>query len=98
MTTVTSYTQVVLNKCYGGFSLSEEAISWLKRHNLHLEDSYMYDQLPRNHPLLIQCVLELGSKKASGQCAKLVVETIYTSIEIDSYDGNESVMVYGGVD
>lgn len=51
------------------------------------------DDLPRSHPLLVQCVEELG-EKANGACAQLEVAEVLagTKYRIDEYDGNERVM------
>lgn len=48
--------------------------------------------IPRNHPLLIECVETLGAK-ANGACADLDVVEIPDGIEweISEYDGNESI-------
>lgn len=60
--------------------------------NLYLND------IPRHHPLLVKCVEELG-KNASGSCANLYVETIYSRIyKINEVDGYESVQEIDGED
>lgn len=49
--------------------------------------------LDRHDPVLVKVVEELGSKKASGDCAKLQIhETEASSYKIDEYDGFESVV------
>lgn len=81
--------KVVVNRCYGGFDLSEEALKWLKEKGLEIPYSY-YDG-PRHHPLLVQCVEELGDK-ASGRFSNLMVyEFEGDQYYIDEYDGMESV-------
>ena len=68
--------KIVINKCFGGFSLSDEAINRLKelgyskkeikKDLVSKKDSAMYGrywglrEVPRNHPLLIQVVKEMG--------------------------------------
>lgn len=79
--------KVVINTCFGGFSLSEEAykllgIEW---------DGYGYAYNDkREDPKLIKVVEKLG-KKANGYCAKLKVVQIPSDIEykIEEYDGAE---------
>ncbi len=82
--------KVVINKCYGGFTLSQKALEWLKsKYNLTLEK---YDDvLPRHDHRLVECVEALG-KDASGDCANLVVVTFLGNhYRICEYDGAEWV-------
>lgn len=58
-----------------------------KRSSIYAND------LDRHDPVLVEVVERLGSKKASGQCAKLVVLDIDGNCyKIDEYDGSESVV------
>lgn len=58
----------------------------------------VYSEIPRHHPLLVQCVEELG-KAANGECAKLVIEEIYSNIyKIDEYDGNKTIITRDTID
>lgn len=93
--------KAVINCCYGGFGISEEAYNWLKEHNINEEfiSKYMnFDRGfrygyggPRHHPFLIQCVEELG-EKASGWLSDLkVVEFEGNLYRINEYDGYESI-------
>ena len=94
--------EVVINRCYGGFSLSQEAIvlgielaeaRGCENENWVWDAEYKYGKFtgPRHDPILVEVVKRLG-ERASGSCAKLVVETIYTSVyKINDYDGMESV-------
>ena len=78
----------VLNKCYGGFSLSKEACDIL-----HC-DSYAYSVYDkRSDDELIDVVEKLGDN-ANGKFAKLQVVDIpdeTTDYIIDDYDGVEKV-------
>jgi hypothetical protein len=80
-------TKIVVNRCYGGFSLSYEA-------SLELDcdpDTYC-DHEKRNDPKLVDCVERLG--KASGGCfSSLKVVEIPDDVEwtIEEYDGSEWV-------
>lgn len=91
--------KIVYNACFGGFSLSEEALSLYnkKRSDLNLstfDNRYGYD-IPRNDLLLVEVVEKLG-KEANGKYAELKIIEIpnqyadwYTFYE---YDGLESIM------
>ena len=95
--------KVVINKCYGGFSLSRMAAERLletgfededlKRQllgNIRDIDSYR-PHIPRHHPLLVQVVEELG-ENASGSYANLQVVSIDEDFyQIDEYDGWETI-------
>ena len=78
----------VLNKCYGGWSLSDWAVE-----QLGIEDRYAcLDDAQLDN--LIQLIDEAGSKKCSGSSAKLKVVEIpdnCTDYEISDYDGVETI-------
>lgn len=81
--------ELVINRCFGGFSLSKEACERLgcKPHDYA-------DEEHRYAPELIACVRELGDR-ANGLCAKLQIVELseeVTDWEIDDYDGAESVI------
>ena len=76
--------KVVLNSCYGGFSLSKAAIQMLiDKHGLDIDSDYGYvdngdfgiddDNMDayRMDKRLISVVKKLGVDKASGDCARL---------------------------
>jgi hypothetical protein len=82
---------VLLNSCYGGFGISEEASDeYLKRGGEHLEDR----EKLRYDPILHEIFSEIGSKRCSGHCANLKIydiNKIYQEyILITEYDGVES--------
>lgn len=83
--------KIVINKCYGGFGLSEKAYEYLG-----LEwDGYGYaysDEEKRDDPKLIECIEALGDK-ANGRWARLGIVEIPDDVEwqIDDYDGVEWV-------
>ena len=78
--------KVVINTCFGGFSLSEEACAYL-----HITNPFTYDD-DRTNPALIECVEKLGNA-ANGKYAKLKVVEIPDNIhwEIEYYDGIEHI-------
>lgn len=81
----------VLNKCYGGFSISQFAADKLgleSRFDFDISDSLMVDALA-------SLITEFGSEKCSGDFAKLRVVDIpdyATDYEIDEYDGFETII------
>lgn len=79
--------KVVINKCYGGFSLSKKAYEYLGL----AWDGYGFKYSGnRTDPKLVECVETLGDI-ASGSLAKLKVVEIPDDVEweIDDYDGVE---------
>ena len=76
----------VLNKCYGGFSVSKWAAE-----QLGLESVY---EVNHDNPHLIELV-EKFPDKVSGKSAKLKIVEIpdnCTDYELDIYDGIESII------
>jgi hypothetical protein len=79
--------KILINKCYGGFSVSKEVtdylgISW---------DGYGFVNLDRDDPDLIEAVEFVGLEKASGELADLSIVSIPDDVEwtIEEYDGIE---------
>ena len=93
--------KVALNKCFGGFGVSESVytelgLAWdgygfLSNEDLGVEsDDYL---AYRAHPKLIAAIEKVGNKNANGQRAKLFIVSIPDDIEwkIEDYDGMETV-------
>ena len=81
--------KIVLNKCYGGYSLSPQAYKYLGKE----WDDYGFDfENDRTNTKLIECVEKLKDE-ASGLCANLKVITIPDDnyYKIDEYDGYETI-------
>jgi len=86
--------RIVINRCYGGFGLSNLAVkryrelAWIPEEDLF----WIYD-IPRNSPLLLQVIDELGVEKASDVFAKLKVIEIPEGVKwhIADYDGMEHI-------
>lgn len=79
--------KIVINSCYGGFGLSDEALECLE-----CKYSFEYDNR-RTDPALISVVENLG-ELASGFCSSLQVVEIpdeATDWELNNYDGVESI-------
>ena len=74
---------IVLNKCYGGYGLSEEAYKYL---NLDWDNfGYKYED-DRTNVRLINVVLELGDK-ANELCSKLKIFKVYSyNLDCEIYD------------
>ena len=81
-------TKVVVNTCYGGFSLSESAEALVEERTGEEFDAYSH---PRHCPVLVSVVEELG-EAANGECADLAVLQISGRMYIiREYDGTEWV-------
>ena len=84
--------RVVINKCFGGFGLSDTAIT---RYNelagSDKDHNSVYD-IERDDPALVQTVRELGSE-ANGGYAELKIVEIPADVDwtIEEYDGTEWV-------
>lgn len=95
--------KIVINKCYGGFSVSEAVYDELGLewdgfgYLTDLEDALRADAddpfhvLLRSNPELVAAVEKLGPKRASGSMAQLAVVDIPDDVEftIEEYDGIE---------
>ena len=100
-------TRIVINSCYGGFSISREAAEYMAERG-HAQAAaeltaaggfygYGYvggfdDGYKRDDPLLVEAVETLGDA-ANGSCSRLTVEEIPDGVEwqIEEYDGFEHV-------
>lgn len=88
-------TKVVYNACYGGFSISLEALERMQELGFRGETSVyegrvaLYD-CERHNPILVQAVEELGSK-AGGSFAYLKIAEVSGPYRIEEYDGAETV-------
>lgn len=98
--------RVVINKCYGGFSVSKEAM--LRLLELGYQDcdykskedlecpgftiSEYHPYIHRHDKRLLQVIDELGIEKVSGRYSKLHIEEIECPLyRIKCYDGYESI-------
>ena len=82
--------KVVINGCYGGYSLSDEALAYL---GIPGGSRYAYDD-DRANPKLVECVEKLGTEVAShGFGSYLYVVEVPDGVEwtITDYDGMEQV-------
>jgi hypothetical protein len=100
MSETKDYIRVLYNKCYGGFSLSIEALlEYNKLSDKPLKSCYDLSEGIdcRTDPIALKVFDLLGSQKFSGKHANIQVEKIdakYTNhIYISEYDGLECVQV-----
>lgn len=92
-------TKVVINACFGGFSLSAQAIAWLKERGVTAKSDFDIEcwyGRERHDPLLVECVEALGSR-ASGSTAALRIEEVDGPYRVCEYDGNERVETPGEI-
>lgn len=78
----------ILNKCYGGWSISDFAME-----QLGLDSNYP-DMDEVNEKKLADLINQYGTEKCSGHSARLKVVEIpdnITDFEIDEYDGIERI-------
>lgn len=83
---------VVINDCYGGFGLSEDALIEYKRLT-GVSDPNIYDRdIPRDDPYLVKIVKDLGMS-ANGPHANLKIIEIPGDVDwiVQEYDGAEWV-------
>jgi len=82
--------KIVINSCFGGYSLSQEAYEEL---GIPWDDfGYAYDD-DRANPKLVACVEKLGPELASGSKARLKVVEIPDDAKwyVTEYDGFETI-------
>lgn len=77
--------KVVINRCFGGFSISEAAARELGVSSVYA--------VSRTDPRLISLIESKGTDYCSGSCARLKVVEIPDDIEweINDYDGKEAI-------
>ena len=93
--------KIVINRCYGGFSVTEDVVKelgfkwggygFLSNSDFGIEDSN-YDKF-RSDPRLIAAIEKIGLLESSGGCAELDIVEVPDGIDwyVDEYDGMESV-------
>jgi hypothetical protein len=99
---------IVLNRCFGGFSLSKTAWELLLEkgyeptaqeldsvNTANAFSIYGYGcDVPRDNPILVDVVRILGDE-ADGPCAKLSVVDVEIEIDTIEFDGMERISVSG---
>lgn len=81
--------KVVINGCYGWYSLSDEALAYL---GIPGGSRYAYDD-DRTNPKLVECVEKLGEAASHGLGSSLYVVEVPDDVKwiITDYDGVEQV-------
>ena len=95
-------TGVLLNRCYGGFTISDEAIELFnKRSDTPFELMYDINRgnlKMRTDELLLQILYEIGSNRFSGTCSsisqKCMLSKYKEHYQINDYDGCESLIIH----
>lgn len=87
--------RIVINRCYGGFSLSQQVKDMYQEAKGDLPTNVVSD-IPRDDPTLIQIIETLGLKASAGNFAKLCIVDIPDDVPedgwlIQDYDGIEWV-------
>jgi len=82
--------RVVVNVCWGGFNLSDEAFKLYKEYGGTAVKSYVID---RTDPILLKVIDELGSERCSDILSELRVIEVPDDVSwhIAEYDGYEHV-------
>ncbi len=83
--------KVVINKCYGGFGLSDEALALLnglKGHQVYAS-SFLPDRMRLDKDLV--AVVEKLGEKACGDYADLQIVSVNKPFRIVEYDGAERI-------
>lgn len=85
--------KVVINRCWGGFGLSEAATQWLKERGV--EEPSFAEPAFRCNPLLVEVVEQMGEAVNDASSNLAIVEIPFDSAEgwwISDYDGKETVV------
>lgn len=88
--------KIVINKCFGGFELSEKALNILKNRGFDEEEIYnfRFGDFRRDYKEVIQVIEELGEEANNSYSDIKVVEIPDDSTDWDiiEYDGSEYVI------
>lgn len=84
--------KVVINRDFGGFGLSDEAEALYKERKGITDPDWYYSQIPRDCPVLVRIVEEMG-EAADGRYATLKIVEIPDDADwyVEEYDGSEWV-------
>ena len=84
--------KVVINRCYGGFGLSDDALNEYKSRKGITDSDFYYYGISRDCPVLVEMLEEQGTAINTGYSDLKVVE-IPDEVDwyIEEYDGMEWV-------
>ena len=87
--------KIVVNRCFGGYSLSTQAMNMYRELSGNTDPELKYHHIERNDPILVEVVEKLD-ENANGLSAMLEVFEIPDglSYEISEYDGLEDFTTY----
>ena len=82
--------EILVNRCFGGYGLSDEVLELYKSKKGITDDIYCWD-IERDDPVLIESVKEVGIEKSANWMAELEIVNVPDDIEwtIEEYDGKE---------
>lgn len=93
--------KIIINRCRGGFDVSDEALAWIRNRfgdeipqGVDDEDLeyYILMCMERHHPILVECFEALGSKMMGREWSELFMwEGKDDQYWIEECDGRESV-------
>ena len=99
-------TDIVINRCVGGFSVSRKVWELLLergssialeeqalrvRYGVGAINDFFGMDFPRDDPLLIAVIREIGEKDASGPCASLKIITIPDDVEWEVHEDSDGI-------
>jgi hypothetical protein len=94
---MTDLTEIMLNVCYGGFGLSNEAMEEYRR-RCPGKDDVEDDSIDRHDSVMVNIVKEIGTRSAGAAFAEIRLVSIPSQYvkyySINEYDGNESVTIH----
>lgn len=82
---------IVINTCWGGFNLSEQAIALYASFTNQKPDDVIVWDIKRDDPALVDVVDQLGGDMGSGTKLKVVEIPNDVQWEISEYDGWEHI-------
>ena len=87
--------KVAINRNYGGFHLSDEAVEFLKKKGIN-DEAELYGltwgQFKRTDPLLIEVIEKVENKNPLSSIEIIEIPDESTDFDINEYDGCESVI------
>ena len=92
--TTAATVEIMVNRSYGGFMLSDEAKALYKQRGGQCTDM---DKIARDDPLMVSIVRELGHRRASGYlgyvCLMPIPAQYARHFAMHEYDGLESIVI-----
>lgn len=84
--------KIVINRCFGGFSLSNQASEMYCAAKNISTDNFFDRDVSRNDPILVEIIEKLGTA-ADGRYSELKVVDIPDDVDwvVEEYDGMEYV-------